>query len=218
MTRREPEAEVRPHHDSKLTTRGACHHGQASGQRNETSDGDQTIQHEFDCSESTFWEVAFFDEEFSRRLYLEELEGFRRGRCSSKRCQRPRCAAVWRSNLWSRTSPAPVKKLKENGFGYVEEGELDRVKGRYTFKVIPGGSMADKTRTSRAKSDCEPLGDKRVRRVVDFKVDIKIFMVGKRIEQKSIDDTSASYDKMAAFNAAAICAKRALGARRAAAS
>src|SRR4051812_47254294 len=24
--RREPEAEVRPHHDSKLTTRGACHH------------------------------------------------------------------------------------------------------------------------------------------------------------------------------------------------
>ena len=154
------------------------------------------IQHEFDCSESTFWEVAFFDEEFSRRLYLEELRF-----PSWKVLEQTMSETAMRRRVavepLVENIPAPVKKLMGDGFGYVEEGELDRVKGRYTFKVIPG-SMADKSDIS-GQIYCEPLGDKRVRRVVDFKVDIKIFMVGKIIEQKSIDDTSASYDKMAAF-------------------
>jgi hypothetical protein len=43
------------------------------------------IEHDFDCTEATFWRVTFFDPEFSRRLYLETevprlevLEGHRR--------------------------------------------------------------------------------------------------------------------------------------------
>jgi len=28
------------------------------------------IEHEFDCTEATFWQMTFFDQEFNRRLYL----------------------------------------------------------------------------------------------------------------------------------------------------
>ena len=82
-------------------------------------------------------------------------------------------------------------------FGYVEEGTLDRKRNRYRFRVIPS-AMPDKTQIS-GEMYSEPLGDSRVKRIVEFNIDVKIMMIGKIIEQKSIDDTTASYEKMASF-------------------
>jgi hypothetical protein len=78
-------------------------------------------------------------------------------------------------------------------FGYVEEGKLDRKANRYKFRVIPS-AMPDKTHIS-GEMRTERLGDKKIRRVVDFSVDVKVMMIGKLIEQKTIEDTRASYDK-----------------------
>jgi hypothetical protein len=48
----------------------------------------------------------------------------------------------------------------------------------------------------------ESLGEKKVRRIVEFSVEVKVFVVGSVVEQKTIEDTKASYDKSAAFTRA----------------
>jgi hypothetical protein len=82
-------------------------------------------------------------------------------------------------------------------FGYVEEGKLDRKQNRYRFRVIPT-AMPDKTHIS-GEMRTERLDDARCRRIVEFSVEVKVMMLGKIVEQKTIEDTRASYDKMAVF-------------------
>jgi hypothetical protein len=154
------------------------------------------IEHTFDCSEDTLWNTVLFNEDFSRRLYKDTLR-----------------FPVWRlvettdsgDTVFRKVEvqplvenvPGPIKKVLGDRFGYTEEGTFDRKKHRYTFRVIPS-SMPDKTTISGVMYS-EPLGDNKVKRIVDFEVEVRIMMIGKMIEQKSIDDTRASYDKMAVF-------------------
>jgi hypothetical protein len=154
------------------------------------------IEHDFDCSEATFWRVTFFDPEFSRRLYFDALRfpGWRvlEEKVTDEALERRVDVEPLVENL-----PGPVKKLLGDRFGYIEEGKLDRKQNRYRFRVIPS-AMPDKTRIS-GELRTERLGDKRVRRIVEFSIDVKVMMLGKLVEQKSIEDTKVSYDKMAAF-------------------
>jgi len=154
------------------------------------------IEHDFDCSEATFFQVTFFDPEFSRRLYLETLKfpGWKvlEEKVTDEALERRVEVQPLVENL-----PGPLKKLLGDRFGYVEEGKLDRKQNRYRFRVIPS-AMPDKTRIS-GELRTERLGDKRVRRIVEFSIDVKVMMLGKLVEQKSIEDTRASYDKMAVF-------------------
>jgi uncharacterized protein DUF2505 len=154
------------------------------------------IEHDFDCTEATFWQITFFDPEFSRRLYLERLKfpGWKvlEEKITDEALERRVEVQPLVENL-----PGPVKKLLGDRFGYVEEGKLDRKQNRYRFRVIPS-AMPDKTHIS-GEVRTERLGDKRVRRIVDFSVEIKVMMLGKLVEQRTIEDTRASYDKMAVF-------------------
>ena len=93
--------------------------------------------------------------------------------------------------------PGAMKKVLGDRFGYIEEGTLDRKRNRYRFRATPS-SMADKTQIG-GEMYSEPVGDNRVKRIVDFSIEVKMMMIGKIIEQRSIDDTKASYDKMASF-------------------
>jgi hypothetical protein len=157
------------------------------------------IQHDFDCSEDTLWQVSFFDEEFNRRLYLETLR-FPAWRILDQKVTDETMTRRVEVQPLVENVPAPVKKLMGDRFAYVEEGTLDRKAKRYKFRVIPG-SMADKTRIA-GEIHMEPLGEKKVRRIVEFSIEMKVFVVGSIVEQKSIDDTKASYDKSAAFTRA----------------
>jgi hypothetical protein len=154
------------------------------------------IQHEFECSESAFWELSFLNEDFNRRLYLEELR-FPAWRVLEQQVSDQSIRRRVEVEPLVEDIPAPIKKMMGERCGYIEEGTFDRVKRRYTFRVIPG-AMPDKTDIS-GEMYCEVLGDHKIRRIVEFRIDVKVFMVGKLVEQKSIDDTRASYDKMATF-------------------
>ncbi|HKQ69409.1 MAG TPA: DUF2505 family protein [Polyangiaceae bacterium] len=154
------------------------------------------FQHEFDCTEGTLCQVLFFDAEFNRRLYLETLR-FPTWRILDQKITDDAMERRVDVQPLVENVPAALKKVMGDKFGYVEEGKLDRKTNRYRFRVIPS-SMADKTTIS-GEIYSEPIGDKRARRIVDFNVEVKIMLVGKTIEQKTIDDTKASYEKMASF-------------------
>jgi hypothetical protein len=49
---------------------------------------------------------------------------------------------------------------------------------------------------------CEPLGDKRVTRVTEIDVDVKIFMIGGMVEDRIVSDMKDSYKKAAEFTSA----------------
>jgi hypothetical protein len=154
------------------------------------------IAHEFDCSEAVFWQVSYFDDEYNRRLYLETLK-----------------FPVWRildqqvtdTSLQRRVEiqplvenlPLAMKKVVGDRLGYVEEGRLDRKANRYRFRIIPA-AMPEKTEIA-GEMWTEVLGPNRVRRLVDFSIEVKIMMVGKLIEQRTVDDTRATHDKVAQF-------------------
>lgn len=154
------------------------------------------IEHTFDCSEATLWQILFFDEEFSRRLYTVTLR-FPVWRVLEQKITDDKLVRRVEVQPLVENVPGPIKKVLGDRFAYVEEGTLDRKGNRYRFRVVPS-SMSDKTQIS-GEMYSEPLGDNRVKRVVDFNIEVKIMMIGKIIEQKTIDDTKASYDKMAAF-------------------
>jgi hypothetical protein len=154
------------------------------------------FQHDFDCSEATYWEVTFLDQDFNRRLYLETLK-FPVWKLLDQKVTDDTVERRVEVQPLIENLPSAIKKVMGDRFGYVEEGKLDRKQNRYRFRVIPS-SMPDKTHIS-GEMRTERLGDKQCRRIVEFSVEVKVMMLGKIVEQKTIDDTRASYDKMAVF-------------------
>jgi hypothetical protein len=152
------------------------------------------IEHDFDCDEATFWKLTFLDEEFSKRLYFDTLK-FLVWKIVDQKVTDDFVERKVEVQPLIENLPGPIKKVMGDRFGYVEEGKLDRKANRYRFRVNPS-AMPDKTHIS-GEMRTERLGDKKVRRIVDFSVEVKVMMIGKVIEQKTIDDTRASYDKMA---------------------
>lgn len=154
------------------------------------------IEHTFDCSEDVLWQTLFFDDEFSRRLYTVALR-FPVWRVLEQKITDETLVRKVEVQPLVENVPGPVKKILGDRFAYVEEGTLDRQRKRYRFRVIPS-AMPDKTQIA-GEMYSEALGDNRVKRIVELSVDVKVMMIGKMIEQRTIDDTNASYDKMAAF-------------------
>src|SRR5882762_3664268 len=152
------------------------------------------IEHEFDCTEATFWQMTFFDQEFNRRLYLETLK-FPVWKVVEEKITDETLERRVEVQPLVENVPGAVKKLLGDRFGYVEEGKLDRKQNRYRFRVLPT-AMPDKTTIS-GEMRTERLGDNRIRRIVEFSIEVKVMMLGKMVEQKTIEDTRASYDKMA---------------------
>jgi hypothetical protein len=150
------------------------------------------IEHEFDCDEATFWRVTIFEDEFNKKLYFETLK-FPVWKIVDQKITDDFVERKVEVQPLIEHLPSAMKKVMGDRFGYVEQGKLDRKANRYTFRVLPS-AMPDKTHIS-GEMRTERLGDKKIRRVVDFSVEVKVMMIGKLIEQKTIDDTRASYDK-----------------------
>jgi len=157
---------------------------------------DLNVRHEINCSEDTYWDKLFFDEEYNRRLFVDLLKF-------------PGLTVLEQKNEGDRRSkkvkidppltglPGPVKKAIGDRFSYVEEGTYDPKTKRYAFKVTPS-TMADKT-TVVGEITTERLGDHRIARIAKVKIEVKVFMVGGMIEDKILGDMKHSYDAAASF-------------------
>jgi hypothetical protein len=154
------------------------------------------IQHDFDCGEATLFQVFFFDEEYNRRLYLDTLK-FPVWKVVDQKVTDTTLERRVEVHPRMDNIPAALQALVGDSFSYIEEGKLDRKTLRYSFRVIPG-KLAEKTTIS-GEMYPQALGEGRCRRIIDFKVEIKIMLVGKIAEQKSVEDTQSNYERAAAF-------------------
>jgi len=154
------------------------------------------IQHDFDCDETALWQVFFFDDEYNRRLYLDTLR-FPVWKVLEQKVTEAALERRVEIHPVVENLPGPLKALVGDRFHYIEEGRLDRKTNRYAFRVLPS-TLADKTHIS-GEMYPERLGETRCRRVIDFKVDVKVMIVGKLAEQKTIQDTQTNYDRAAVF-------------------
>jgi hypothetical protein len=154
------------------------------------------IAHEFDCDEQTLWKMCFFDEEYTRRLYHETLR-FPVYRMLDQKLTDDALVRRIEIQPLIENVPGAIKGVLGDKFGYVEEGTLDRTVQRYRFRIVPN-VLPEKTTIS-GEMFSEKVSDDRTRRIVSFSIEVKVFAVGRVLEQKTIDDTKASYDKIAVF-------------------
>ena len=154
------------------------------------------IQHEFDCDEDTLWQVCMLDDDYSRQLYIETLR-FPVWRIVEQRITDEKLVRRVEIQPVIDNVPSAIRSILGERFAYVEEGALDRKAKLYKFRIIPN-VLPEKTIIT-GDMYTEPLGDQRVRRVIRTDVTVRLFAVGRLIEQKTIDDTRASHEKIAAF-------------------
>lgn len=154
------------------------------------------VEHTFECSQNTYWEKVFFDEEYNRRLFIDDLH-FPEWRVIDQKDDGKKVVRVVRAQPPVGDLPGPLKAVVGDGAGYEEHGTYDRATHRCESKVIPN-RLADRI-TVAVTTATEPLGDERCKRVVSGSVTAKIFMVGALLEERMISDLKRSYQKSADF-------------------
>ncbi len=154
------------------------------------------LEHEFQCGEDTFWEKVFFDEEYNRRLFHDELH-FPAWRELEKKDEGPRVLRLVRAQPPLGDLPGALKAVVGDGVGYEERGVYDRSTHSYDAKVQPN-RLADKV-TVTVTMKTERLDDHRCKRLVTGTVTARIAFVGGILEQRMISDLSRSYVKSADF-------------------
>src|SRR5687768_1543129 len=157
---------------------------------------DARIGHTFSCSEDTFWDKVFFDEEYNRRLFNDELK-FSEWREIKREDRGNQIYRVIAAAPPVGELPAALKSVVGDNVGYEERGTLDKATRRYKVEVIPN-RMADKIRVA-VEMWTESAGEGRCKRIATANVTAKIFGVGGIVEKKMIGDIEKSYAKSAAF-------------------
>jgi Protein of unknown function (DUF2505) len=157
---------------------------------------DLTLRHEMDCDVDTYWEKCVLVEEYNRRLFFDELK-FKSYELLEQKDLGDTVTRRVKAEPQTANLPGPVKKAIGDSFGYTEEGTYDRKAKRYSFRTIPG-AFPDKVKIH-GSMRCEPLGEKRVTRITEIHVDVKIFMIGGLVEDRIVADIKHSYAKAAEF-------------------
>lgn len=154
------------------------------------------IVNELDCSENVFWDELFFDEEFNRKLFLEEL-GFEVWKIVSEKSTDD--AVERQLDVCPKVGdiPSAVKAVVGESLGYREFGRYDRKRRRYAVKAT-SPKLGDRFLVE-GEMHTEPLGDARCKRVFTVKVTAKIFGVGGLIEKRVLADMEKSYAQSAGF-------------------
>jgi hypothetical protein len=155
-----------------------------------------TLRHEMDCDEGTYWDKCVLDEEYNRRFFLEELK-FKSYELIEQRDEGDTVVRRARAESSAGNMPAAIKKVIGDSFSYIEEGTFDRKAKRYAFRTIPA-AFPDKVKIQ-GTMRCEALGSKRVARISEIQVDVKVFIIGGMIEERIVDDIKRSYAKAAEF-------------------
>lgn len=153
-----------------------------------------TVTHTINCDADTFWRV-FLDRAFNEELYLKEL-GFPEFKIveqtENEREVVRKIVGKPKMNV-----PGPLAKIFGSGFGYTEEGRLNRATKIWSWKLIPN-TMADKLRNE-GSLRIEPIGADKVRRVAEIIAEAKVFGVGGLIESSTEKQLREGWDASAVF-------------------
>jgi hypothetical protein len=136
------------------------------------------------CTTETFWKV-FFDEAYTRALYLEELK-FKELTVLERTDTSRKVRVVPQVNL-----PGVLQKLVGDSFAYDEEGTFDRGRNLWTWRMIPRKEIV----STRGSVRVEPIGDGQSRRTDEVVIEGKVFGVGGLIESTVEKEVRASAQK-----------------------
>lgn len=153
-------------------------------------------EHVFECSQTTFWEKVFFDAEYNRRLFYDELR-FAEWTELEQKHEGDRVHRFVRALPPAPDLPGPLKAALGNGVGYEERGVFERPKNRYEARVKPN-SLPDRVSVELVFRT-ESVGDNKCRRFVDGTINARVMLVGGMLEQRMIYDLQRSYDRSAVF-------------------
>jgi hypothetical protein len=156
------------------------------------------IEHTFACSEDTFWNQLFFDEEYNRRMFVDALR-FPMWRELSREDRGDSVVRVVECEPPLGDLPGPIKSVVGDGLRYREEGKYEKATRRYTVKVVPS-RLADKIHVE-GLLVTQTVGEKQCKRVFTASVNVKIFGVGGMVEKRIAADLQRSYDAGARFTA-----------------
>jgi hypothetical protein len=154
------------------------------------------IEHEFCCSEENFWSKVFFDPEYNRRLFFEEL-GFPSYRVVEYEETAERILRVQEITPKVARVPGPIAALIGDGFSYLERGVFTRATRRFDIHVTPS-KLSSKIHFEGVYYT-EPTAPHRCRRTFDCTVVCKIFGVGGLLEKEILGDTQRDYTASAVF-------------------
>ncbi len=154
------------------------------------------VEHIFNCSEDTYWDKLFFEEEYNRRMFKDGL-GFPVHEQIKQEDTGDAIVRVTDVVPKLGDMPAALKKLVGEGVGYREDGRFDKKTRRYEIKVTPN-KLADKLHIT-GTLYTEPAGEGKCKRVYEGNVEAKIFGVGGMLEKRVIGDLETSYAKAATF-------------------
>jgi hypothetical protein len=162
-----------------------------------------TFKHIFNTDVDTYWSKIFFDREYNNKLFheilkfeyellelTEEPSGVRRRKVRIE----PKTDA-----------PAMIKKLVGDSIGYVEEGTFDPKAKKWNYKISTT-KLTDKISIS-GTFWVEPRGEKRVERICEVDLNVKVFGVGGTIEEFIAKTTGDSYEKAWQFTNQYIASK-----------
>src|SRR5262249_27933482 len=100
------------------------------------------VEHTFNCSQATFWDEIFMDNEDNERLFKGELK-FPVWRELKREERAGNLYRVLEVVPYVGELPAALKAVVGEGVGYEERGILDRASMRYKVEVVPN-RMAEK--------------------------------------------------------------------------
>jgi hypothetical protein len=140
----------------------------------------KTIKHRFAVSKKTFWESVYFNEDYTKGLFLEGMN------CESFEVLSQSGSAGTKLERQIKSTPRvdmpkALKKVLGDAVSYTESGTFDASTGRYTFKVATS-ALPDKIKISGIYW-VEEVGDNEVERVCELTFEVKVFGVGKLVEQ-----------------------------------
>jgi hypothetical protein len=154
------------------------------------------LEHEIACDEDAFWKV-FLDREYTEKLFREVLgfphfeileekdeEGVLRRECAAQ----PKLPAA---------QMALARLLRRRGFHFIERGQFEKKARTWTWELEP--NVWASLLTNRGKVTVQPVGEGRVRRVVDIEIAANIPAVGGMIEGSAVNRMHDGWNDSARF-------------------
>jgi hypothetical protein len=159
---------------------------------------DVRIVHRFDCSEKTYWDRIFFDDDFNRSMYLQHLQ-FQQWQVVESHETDTTLTRVIAVAPKVGDLPGAIKSLVGDNLVYKEEGTFDKRTRRYRINVVPS-VMTDKIAV-KGETWVEELSPTQCNRIFVAQVAVKMFGIGSIVEKRIIADLQLSYNAGAVFTA-----------------
>lgn len=147
-------------------------------------------EHRINISASRFFRELFFNHQFNEWLFLEKLKMEEYKSLEYREDDFKIYRKVWVKP--KQELPTFVRSFIKGDFGYYEEGEFDKKSEKYIVTTTPS-ALADKVKTN-GLIYVLPDGDNACYRIADIEIEVKIPIIGGKVEEYIGEELDKSYN------------------------